>query len=94
MHAKRFHLCGVTSYFFTLLMTNVVQRFLHCIKSVPRFLAVTPPTNNKKINLTLRFGRAPVLVLLRFRFFLKPPMRSFRILVMENLPFWRNYNMF
>ena len=48
MHAKRFHLCGVTSYFFTLLMTNVVQRFLHCIKSVPRFLAVTPPTNNKK----------------------------------------------
>ena len=94
MHAKRFHLCGVTSYFFTLLMTNVVQRFLHCIKSVPRFLAVTPPTNNKKINLTLRSGRAPVLVLLRFRFFLKPPMRSFRILVMENLPFWRNYNMF
>ena len=30
----------------------------------------------------LRSGRAPVLVLLRFRFFLKPPMRSFRILVM------------
>ena len=27
-------------------------------------------------------GRASVLVLLRFRFFLKPPMRSFRILVM------------
>ena len=42
----------------------------------------------------LRSGRAPVLVLLRFRFFLKPLMRSFRILVMENLPFLRNYNMF
>ena len=50
--------------------------------------------NSPKINLTLRSGRAPVLVLLRFRFFLKPPMRSFRILVMENLPFLRNYNMF
>ena len=38
-----------------------------------------------KINLTLRSGRDPVLyffVLLRFRFFLKPPMRSFRILVL------------
>ena len=33
------------------------------------------------INLTLQSDRAPVL-LLRFRFFLKPPMRSFRILVM------------
>ena len=43
---------------------------LHVSKSTP------------KINLTLRSGRAPVLVLLRFRFFLKPPMRSFRILVM------------
>ena len=50
--------------------------------------------SSPKINLTLRSGRAPVLVLLRFRFFLKPPMRSFRILVMENLPFLRNYNMF
>ena len=38
--------------------------------------------SSPKINLTLRSGRAPVLVLLRFRFFLKPPMRSFRILVM------------
>ena len=47
-----------------------------------------------KINLALRSDRAPVLVLLRFRFFLKPPMRSFRILVMENLQFLRNYNMF
>ena len=50
--------------------------------------------SSPEINLTLRSGRAPVLVLLRFRFFLKPPMRSFRILVMENLPFLRNYNMF
>ena len=47
-----------------------------------------------KINLTLRSGRAPVLVLLQFRFFLKPLMRSCRILVMENLPFLRSYNMF
>ena len=38
--------------------------------------------SSPKINLTLRSGLAPVLVLLRFRFFLKPPMRSFRILVM------------
>ena len=38
--------------------------------------------SSPKINLTLRSGRAPVLVLLRFRFFLKPPMGSFRILVM------------
>ena len=38
--------------------------------------------SSPKINLTLRSGRAPVLVLLRFRFFLKPPMRSFRILVL------------
>ena len=37
--------------------------------------------SSPKINLTLRSGRAPVLVLLRFHFFLKPPMRSFRILV-------------
>ena len=50
--------------------------------------------SSPKINLTLRSGRAPVLVLLWFRFFLKPPMRSFRILVIENLPFLRNYNMF
>ena len=50
--------------------------------------------SSPKINLTLRSGRAPVLVLLRFRFFLKPPMRSLRILVMENLPFLRNYNVF
>ena len=39
--------------------------------------------SSPKINLTLRSGRAPVLVLLRFRFFLKPPMRSFWILVMK-----------
>ena len=38
--------------------------------------------SSPKINLSLRSGRAPVLVLLRFRFFLKPPMRSFRILVL------------
>ena len=38
--------------------------------------------SSPKINLTLRSDRAPVLVLPRFRFFLKPPMRSFRILVM------------
>ena len=50
--------------------------------------------SSPKINLTLRSGRAPVLVLLRFRFFLKPPMRSFWILIMENLQFLRNYNMF
>ena len=50
--------------------------------------------SSPEINLTLRSGWAPVPVLLRFRFFLKPPMRSFRILVMENLPFLRNYNMF
>ena len=43
---------------------------LHVLKSSP------------KINLTLRSYRAPVLVLLRFRFFLKPPMMSFWILVM------------
>ena len=47
-----------------------------------------------KINLILRSGRAPVLVLLRFRFFLKPSMRSFRILVMFNLPFLSNYTCF
>ena len=47
-----------------------------------------------KINLTLRSGRAPVPVLLGFRFFLKPPKSSFRILVMENLSFLRNYNIF
>ena len=39
-------------------------------------------------------GRAPVLVLLQFRFLLKPPVRSFRILAMENLPFLRRFNMF
>ena len=50
--------------------------------------------SSPKINLTLRSGRAPVLVPLRFRFFLKPPMRGFRILVMENPPCLRNYNMF
>ena len=54
--------------------------------------------SSPKINLTLRSGplsgQAPELVLLRFRFFLKPPMRSFRILFMENLPFLRNDNMF
>ena len=50
--------------------------------------------SSPKINLTLRSGRAPVLVLLRFRFFLKPSMRSFRILVMLNLPFLRNYTCF
>ena len=50
--------------------------------------------SSPKINLTLRSDRAPVLVLLRFRFFLKPPMRSFWILVMENLPFLRNYTCF
>ena len=33
--------------------------------------------SSPKINLTLRSGRAPVLVLLQFRFFLKPPVRSF-----------------
>ena len=38
--------------------------------------------SSPKINLTLRSYRAPVLVLLPFRFFLKPPMMSFRILVM------------
>ena len=41
--------------------------------------------SSPKINLTLRSDRPPVLVclgLLRFRFFLKPPMRSFRILVL------------
>ena len=27
-------------------------------------------------------------MLLRFAFFMKPPIRSFRILVMENLPFF------
>ena len=43
--------------------------------------------SSPKINLTLLSGRPPVLVLLRFRFLLKPPMRSFRILAMENLPF-------
>ena len=37
---------------------------------------------------------ASVLVLLRFPFFLKPSMRSFRILVMLNLPFLRNYTCF
>ena len=47
-----------------------------------------------KIYLTLRSVRAPVLVLLQFRFFLKPVMSSCRILVMENLPFLRSYNMF
>ena len=36
--------------------------------------------SSPKINLTLRSGRPPMLVLLRFRFFLKPPMRSFRYL--------------
>ena len=50
--------------------------------------------SSPKINLTLRSGRAPVLVLLWFRSFLKPPLRSFRIPVMENLPFLRNYSMF
>ena len=50
--------------------------------------------SSRKINLTLRSGRAPVLVLLRFCFFVKPPMRGFRVLVMQNLPFLRNYNMF
>ena len=50
--------------------------------------------SSPKINLTLLSGRAPVLVPLRFRFFLKPPMRGFRILVMENPPCLRNYNMF
>ena len=50
--------------------------------------------SSPKINPTLRSGRAPVLVLLRFRFFLKPSMRSFRILVMLNLPFLRNYTCF
>ena len=53
--------------------------------------------SSPKINLTLRSDRPPVLVclgLLRFLFFLKPSMRSFRILVMENLPFLRNYKMF
>ena len=53
--------------------------------------------SSPKINLTLRSGRAPVLVdpvLLRICFFLKPPMRSFRILEKENLPSLRNYNMF
>ena len=49
--------------------------------------------SSPEINLTVRSCRAPVLVLQRFRFFLKPSMRSFRILVMENLPFSRNYNM-
>ena len=43
--------------------------------------------SSPKINLTLRSGplsgQAPELVLLRFRFFLKPPMRSFRILVLK-----------
>ena len=37
--------------------------------------------SSPKINLTLQFGRGPVFVLLRFRFFFKPPMRSFRTLV-------------
>ena len=41
--------------------------------------------SSPKINLTLRSGRAPVLVLLRFRFFLKPLMRRFRIRVFEEL---------
>ena len=50
--------------------------------------------SSPKINLTLRSGRAPALVLLRFRFFLKPPIRRFRMLVMENLPFLKNYNRF
>ena len=50
--------------------------------------------SSPKINLTLHSGRAPVLVLLRFRFFLKPSMRSFRILAMENLPFLSCYSMF
>ena len=50
--------------------------------------------SSPKINLTFLSGRTPVLVLLRFHFFLKPPMRSFQILVMENLPFLRNYNLF
>ena len=49
--------------------------------------------SSPEINLTVRSCRAPVLVLQRFRFFLKPSMKSFRILVMENLPFSRNYNM-
>ena len=50
--------------------------------------------SSPEINLTLRSGWAPVPSLLRFRSFLKPPMRSFRILVMENLPCLRNDNMF
>ena len=50
--------------------------------------------SSPEINLTLRSGWVPVPVLLRFRSFLKPPMRSFRILVMENLPCLRNDNMF
>ena len=43
--------------------------------------------SSPKINLTLQSGplsgQAPELVLLRFRIFLKPPMRSFRILVLK-----------
>ena len=38
--------------------------------------------SSPKITLTLWSGRAPVLVLLRFRFFLKPPVRSFQILTL------------
>ena len=64
----------------------------HPIKITSGHRVVSFTCQKAKINLTLQSGRAPVLVLLRFRFFLKPPMRSFRILVMENLPFSRNYN--
>ena len=62
-------------------------------KSLP-VIGLSTSKSSPKINLTLLSGRPPVLVLLRFRFLLKPPMRSFRILAMENLPFLRSYNMF
>ena len=55
---------------------------LHVSKSLP------------KINLTIRSGRAGACVA-TISLFLKPPMRSFRILVTENLPFLNMfYNMF
>ena len=53
----------------------------HPIKITSGHRVVSFTCQKAKINLTLRSGRAPVLVLLRFHFFLKPPMRSFRILV-------------
>ena len=52
--------------------------------------------SSPKINLTLPLKVWPSsgACIATISLFLKPQMRSFRILVMENLPFLRNYNMF